>query len=67
MSSSRDRDILEFIEQFRAKQGYAPTLREISNGCDIPSTSNVSYWLDRLQWDGRIKRYRGVARGIVLT
>lgn len=43
-----------------------PTMQEIMCNADIPSTSMVSYYLDRLEELGFIRRVHGTARGIVL-
>jgi repressor LexA len=64
--SQRTKSILEFIRRFLIERKISPTLREIGVGCAIPSTSTVHYYLVKLERLGLIKRYSGVARGIVL-
>lgn len=66
MPDGRKERILDYLHHHKAEQGIAPTIREIGAACGISSTSVVSYWLDRLERDGFIKRYRDVSRGIVL-
>lgn len=47
------RDIFEYILDFkRSNDGHFPTIREIRDACNIPSTSTVSYALERLLEDG---------------
>ena len=58
--------ILEFIKFYKQDKGVSPTFREICAACNIKSTSSVTYYLDRLEKRGDIKRYNHVARGIVL-
>lgn len=65
--TSRQARILSFIRRYVAEHGYSPTIRELSDACDIPSTSNVNYILDQLQELGLLKRTPGSPRTIVLT
>lgn len=65
--SVRELTILKYIVEFRAEKGYAPSMREIGKALGIPSTSLISYYLDKLTAAGRIKRDPAVARGIVVV
>lgn len=58
-------EVYAFIAQYIAEHGYAPSIRDISKGCNI-SRSNVIRYLDRLEAYGHIKRDPGVSRGISL-
>ena len=58
--------ILAFICQHIDKYDIAPSIREIMKGCQIPSSSNVHYHLQKLEDEGRIKREFGMSRGITL-
>ncbi len=58
--------VFNFIRTYRAMKGVSPTYREIGRACAIRSTSNVKIYLEELERQSRIKRYPGVARGIVL-
>ncbi len=58
--------ICQFIAQFSAAHGYAPTVRQIGRGVGISSTSVVQYYLLRLERAGILKRDPGVSRGLVL-
>lgn len=62
--SARERMVLGFIGEFSAHHGYPPTMREIGQGCGIPSTRTVSDDLARLEAAGRIRRNRGRSRGL---
>lgn len=46
--------VLRFCEEYSARFGYAPTVREIQHGCGLGSTSVVSYHLARLRAAGAI-------------
>jgi crossover junction endodeoxyribonuclease RusA len=64
---TRGESILTFVRDFQARQGIAPTLREISDACGLRSTSVTSYYLGRLQRAGMIERRPGVARSIAIV
>ena len=64
---SKTAAVLAFIQEFIAANRYPPTIREITEGCDLSSTSVATYQLDILEHRGLIIRYRGKARGIRLT
>jgi repressor LexA len=65
MAKSRTREnILNFISAFRQEKGYAPTVKEIAESCNITSVSVVQYHLDRLERSGAIRRERNKSRSI---
>lgn len=59
--------ILSFIEEFIDEHDYPPSIRDIQTGCDISSTSVVSYNLDRLKENGYLNRHSEVSRGLSLS
>ncbi len=59
--------IYDYIREFFGERGYAPTVRDILQGCAISSTAVVQHHLNVLQREGRIKRDAGVFRSIRLT
>ncbi len=65
--SERQQSILSFIEEFIEEHDYPPTVRDIQRGCDISSTSVVSYNLDRLKDSGALSRDSEVSRGLKLS
>lgn len=65
-TETRER-VLQFIRMFKEKHGYAPTVREIQQGCKISSPSVVQYHLDQLQHEGLIARAREKFRSITVT
>jgi repressor LexA len=67
MGSETREKVLQFIRRFREKKGYAPTVREIAEGCKISSPSVVQYHLDSLEQEGLISRTREKFRSINLT
>ncbi|HVN22873.1 MAG TPA: transcriptional repressor LexA [Syntrophorhabdales bacterium] len=67
MGSQTRARVLQFIRRFREKKGYAPTVREIAEGCKISSPSVVQYHLDSLEQEGLISRAREKFRSINLA
>jgi repressor LexA len=65
--SDKQQLILAFIEEFIDDNDYPPTVRDIQAGCDISSTSVVSYNLDRLKDLGLLNRHSEVSRGLSLS
>lgn len=52
--SRRQSQILQFIRQYRASNGYPPTVREIAGALGISSTSTVHHHLRALQAKGKL-------------
>ena len=55
---------LEVIQEYIAKYGYPPSVRDIMDAMDIASTEGVSTHLRALCRKGYIERDKGVSRGI---
>ena len=58
--------IIEFLKEFTAKKGFAPSVREISSHLGFKSTKAVKVHLDELAKKGIIEKKKGIARGISL-
>lgn len=54
--TSKQREILEYIESEVSKRGYPPSVREICNAVGLKSTSTVHGHLGRLENKGYIRR-----------
>ena len=67
MLSERQKRILEFIYQYTRRNGYAPTMREIGEATDTPSTSVVNYNLQHLVKRRYLLKTPGIARAYRLT
>jgi repressor LexA len=63
--SPRQVTILKFIRESVARQGYAPSLREIAQAVGLSSQSTVSYHLSALVKKGYLSRGRGLPRTTV--
>jgi repressor LexA len=64
--SNRQREILNFIEDFVTENRYPPAIRQIQEKLDISSTSVVAYNLKALETKGLLKRQGKVSRGITI-
>jgi len=66
-SAAKQKRIIEFVALFREEHGFPPTIREITRGAEISSTSMVSYHLTLLVEKGFLTKDPNSARTIVLT
>jgi len=64
--STKQKNILDFIENFIDEHCYPPSIRDIQQGCKISSTSVVDYNLRILKQKGLLNREAEVSRGIEL-
>ncbi len=60
----RQRQILDFINQYVEKFAYSPTLSEIKEALGVSSLSTICEHLDTLERKKVIRRYKGAVRGI---
>ncbi|MQF86076.1 MAG: transcriptional repressor LexA [SAR202 cluster bacterium] len=65
--SSRQQQILDFLNDFHVDKSYMPSVREIQMACGISSTSVVDYNLRLLERDGYIRRSPDISRAIELV
>ena len=64
--TSRQRKIVQVIEDSMQRRGYSPTLREIGEAAGLASTSSVAYQLSRLEKRGCLSRGQGRPRTAVV-
>ncbi|MEK9146894.1 MAG: transcriptional repressor LexA [Patescibacteria group bacterium] len=62
----RQKQILEYLNDYIGKHGYAPTLVEIAKKLGVRSLATVHEHLQTLEKKGVIKRSSGISRGIEL-
>jgi repressor LexA len=60
----RQRQILDFINQYIQKYGFSPTLHEIALSLGVKSLATVHEHLASMVKKGVIKRFEGAVRGI---
>jgi repressor LexA len=56
----------DFIAHYIARNGFAPSVREIQRGVGLHSTGAVHYQLRALEAAGEIRRQRYLSRAITL-
>ncbi|MEW5723628.1 MAG: transcriptional repressor LexA [Thermodesulfobacteriota bacterium] len=57
--TQRQKDVLEFILSFQAREGYWPTVREICRGLGLASPGSLMKHLRALEEEGRLERRPG--------
>jgi len=62
--TKRQRQILDFINDFSAKNGYAPSYREIGDNFGLSSTATIHAHVSALQKKGLVKKSHNEARSI---
>lgn len=60
----KERIILDFIMQFVDRFGYAPTLKEIGESCNMHSPATIHEHIEKLRVKGYIKKLDGASRGL---
>lgn len=63
----RQRQILNFINQYIQKNGLAPSLRQIAESIGVSSLATIHEHLQILETKGVLKRFKGSIRGIKLA
>ena len=67
MVSDKQKKILNFINIFVAKNGYAPSVREICTGVGLKSTSTVQYHLEKLINSGFLQKNYKKSRALTVN
>jgi len=63
---AKQKELLNFVNQYISKEGVSPTLAEMAQALGVSSLSTVHEHLQKLEARGLLKRYRGMVRGIEL-
>lgn len=61
---ARERAILDFITQFIDRYGFAPTLKEIGEACNMHSPATIHEHIEKLREKGFIRKLDGATRGL---
>ena len=67
MVSDKQKNILNFINIFVEKNGYAPSVREICVGVGLKSTSTVQYHLEKLINSGFLQKNYKKSRALIVN
>ncbi len=62
--TSKEQQILFFIEEYFRKRGYPPTVREIGRAVGLQSSCSVHYYLKKLEKNGFLRRDPSKPRAI---
>jgi len=62
-----NKELLEYIYNFRAINGYSPSIRDIQTAMDWASTNTVRYNLDKHMKHGYLSYIPNRARTVMLT
>ena len=62
--SDKQQKILDYLKNFSDKHGYAPSVRDVAEACDLGASSVAQYYLDVLEKKGHISRMKGISRSI---
>ena len=62
--TKKQRELLRYIEQFVAENGYSPSYREIMRGCDYNSVASVAVHINNLITRGHLKKRDHSARSL---
>ena len=65
--TDRQTAVLDFLREFMAEHGHAPSEREIQSGMGFSSQTLVRHYLDALERGGAITRHAGKARSLTLA
>lgn len=63
--TDRQREVLHYIENYRAANGYSPALREIKEAMGFRSVTSAVQHVETLEDKGLVRVDRGVARAII--
>lgn len=65
--TSRQKQLLDFIQSFTEKRGISPSLEEMAKALKLSSLSSIHYHLARLEEKGLISRSAGNYRSVKVT
>jgi len=63
----RQKQILDFINQYIQKNGFSPTLQQIADALGVSSLATVHEHLQAMTKKGVIKKFEGAVRGIEIV
>ncbi len=67
MVTKRQREVLNFIESYRKKEGYAPSLEEIKKHLKLSSVSTAHYHIKKLEKLGLLRKGDNQPRSLTPT
>lgn len=67
MITKRQKEILDFVESYSQRKGYAPSFEEIRKRFKLASVSTVHFHIKNLQKGGWLKKLENTARAISVS
>ena len=64
---NKEKILMQFIQQYIDDNGFPPTIREMCKAVNVSSTSTVSYYLERLEKEGFIKKNKNKNRALEIN
>ena len=64
--TDRQREVLDYIVTFKMLNGYSPSIREIAQGCNTTSLTEIKYIMELLKERGYITFKEKISRSIVV-
>src|SRR3989344_8011370 len=64
MLTKRQKEVLDFVESYSHKKGYAPSFEEIRKRFKLASVSTVHFHISKLKEDGYLEKTENKARAI---
>jgi site-specific DNA-methyltransferase (adenine-specific) len=64
MLTKRQKEILDFVENYSRKKGYAPSFEEIRKRLKLASVSTIYFHISKLKAGGYLRKIDNKARGI---
>ena len=67
MVTKRQKEVLDFIEKYRKKEGYAPSLEDVKKHLKISSVSTAHYHIKKLEELGLLRKGHNQPRSLTPT
>jgi repressor LexA len=64
MLTKKQKNVFDYIKQYTAKHEYAPSLEEIQEHFKLASVSTATYYVNKLQVEGYVKKEANQSRSI---
>lgn len=62
--TKRQKEVLNFVIRFVAKNGYSPSLQEVATYLETDNISTAQYFIQELQSKGYLRKKSNISRGI---
>src|SRR3989344_366864 len=66
MITKKQKQVFDFVKEYRIKHNYAPSLDEIKRKFKLVSVSTAHYYINKLKEAGQLNKERNQPRSLVL-